>query len=337
MHHNVKAGRHGRHHERRGNILACQQRQGTNLGHRITRRVRVNRAHTRQARVKRNEHIQGFRLTHLTNEDAVRAHTQSLLDQAAQLNRASSLKVRLAALQTHHIAERNRELKDLFARNHALTRRNRCRQAVQHRGLTRLGCTRHEDVHAALHRRVQQGRRAGTQRVHAHQVGQAAGTHHELTDIDARVPAGNIRNHRVQAGAIRQGCVNKRGGKIHTATRRLEHTLQQAIDRLGAQVQAGQFTFAVTGDKDFIGRVDPDFFNALIIKERLNHAEAADFIVQALNHGFAVAQIGQGDAGASLFVIVQVLVDEPANGALVLVRVQAAVAHCLTDIFFEQS
>ena len=83
MHHNVKAGRHGRHHERRGNILASQQRQGTNLGYRITRRVRVNRAHTRQTRVERNEHIQGLRLTHLTNEDAVRAHTQSLLDQAA--------------------------------------------------------------------------------------------------------------------------------------------------------------------------------------------------------------------------------------------------------------
>ena len=104
MHHNVKAGRHGRHHERRGNILARQQRQGTNLGHRVTRRVRVNRAHTRQTRVERNEHVQGFRLTHLTNEDAVRAHTQSFLDQAAQLNRAGALKVRLAALQAHHIA-----------------------------------------------------------------------------------------------------------------------------------------------------------------------------------------------------------------------------------------
>ena len=102
-------------------------------------------------------------------------------------------------------------------------------------------------------------------------------------------------------------------------------------------MQTGQFAFAVAGDKDFVGRVDPDFFNALIIQERLNHAEAADFIVQALNHGFTVAQIGQGDAGASLFVIVQVLVNEPANGVLVLVRVQAAVAHCLTDIFFEQS
>ena len=184
---------------------------------------------------------------------------------------------------------------------------------------------------------MQQGRRAGTQRVHTHKVGQAAGTHHELTDIDARVPASNIRNHRVQAGAIRQGCINKRGRKVHAATRRLEHALQQAIDRLGAQVQTGQFAFAVTGDKDFIGRVDPDFFNALIIEERLNHAEAADFIVQALNHGFTVTQIRQGNAGAPLFVIGQVLVNEPTHRMLVLVRVQAAVAHCLTDIFLEQS
>ena len=53
------------------------------------------------------------------------------------------------------------------------------------------------------------------------------------------------------AGSIRQGCINKREGKIHTATRRLEHALQQAIDRLGAQVQAGQFAFAVAGDKRF--------------------------------------------------------------------------------------
>ena len=141
----------------------------------------------------------------------------------------------------------------------------------------------------------------------------------------------------MQAGAIRQGCINKRGGKVHTTTRRLEHALQQTIDRLGAQVQTGQFAFAIAGDKDFVGRVDPDFFNALIIEERLNHAKAADFIVQALNHGFAVAQIGQGDAGAPLFVIVQVLVNEPTHRVLVLVRVQAAVAHCLTDILLEQS
>ena len=86
---------------------------------------------------------------------------------------------------------------------------------------------------------MQQGRRAGAQRVHAHQVGQAAGTHHELTDVNARVLAGNVRNHRVQSGTVRQGRVNKRGGKVHTTTRRLEHALQQTIDRLGAQVQTG--------------------------------------------------------------------------------------------------
>ena len=86
---------------------------------------------------------------------------------------------------------------------------------------------------------MQQGRRTGAQRVHAHQVGQTAGTHHELTNIDARVLAGNIRNHRVQSGAIRQGCVNKRGGKVHAATRGLEHALQQTIDCLSTQVQTG--------------------------------------------------------------------------------------------------
>ena len=240
-------------------------------------------------------------------------------------------------MQTHYIAQRNRELKNFFAGNHALTRRNGCRQAVQHRGLTRLGRTRDEDVHAALHRSVQQGRSAGAQRVHAHQVGQAAGTHHEFTDIDARVLAGNIRNHRVQSGAVRQGCVNERGGKVHATARRLEHALQQAIDCLGAQVQTGQLALAIAGNKDFIRRVDPDFFNALIIKERLNHAEAADFVMQALGHGVTVAQIGQGNAGTPLLVIVQVLVNEPAHRVLVLMRVQAAVAHCLTDILLEQS
>ena len=64
----------------------------------------MNRAHTRQTCIERNEHIQGFRFTHFTNEDAIGAHTQSFLDQAAQLNRSGALKVRLAALQTHHIA-----------------------------------------------------------------------------------------------------------------------------------------------------------------------------------------------------------------------------------------
>ncbi|CNM07777.1 Uncharacterised protein [Mycobacterium tuberculosis] len=59
--------------------------------------------------------------------------------------------------------------------------------------------------------------------------------------------------------------------------------------------------------------------------------------MQALNHGFAVAQIGQGDAGTPLLVIAQVLVNEPTHRVLILVRVQAAVAHCLTDILLEQS
>ena len=61
-----------------------------------------------------------------TNEDAIGAHTQSFLDQAAQLNRSGALKVRLAALQTHHRVAELRAQKFL-RRNHTLTRRNRCR------------------------------------------------------------------------------------------------------------------------------------------------------------------------------------------------------------------
>ena len=96
----------------------------------------------------------------------------------------------------------------------------------------------------------------------------------------------------------------------------------------------GQFA-AVAGDKDLSGRVNPDFFNVLIIEERLNQRPQ-------ISRAGAESRIRgspkpAGECGRCQLIIGQVSPPMSLRTRLVLVRVQAAVAHCLTDILLEQS
>lgn len=103
----------------------------------------------------------------------------------------------------------------------------------------------------------------------------------------------------------------------------------------GAQMQAGELAFAVARDEDFIGRVNPDLLNALIIEEGLDDPETADFIVEPLDDDAPLPHIGQGDAGALLLIFVQTFTDERAYGIPVLSRVQVATAHGLANVLLK--
>ena len=139
----------------------------------------------------------------------------------------------------------------------------------------------------------------------------------------------------MQTGTVRQGGIHERRGKVEAAARGLEHTFQQTANGLGAQVQAGEFTLAVAGNEDFVGRINPDFLNALIVEEGLDDPKAADFIVEPLDDDAPLPQVRQGNTGALLLVLIQALANECAHSFPVPSRVQIAATHGLTNVLFE--
>jgi len=57
--------------------------------------------------VLRDEQVEAFFLTYLTDHDARWAHPQRLLDETSQLDLTSALETRLAALHRHDVGQRD--------------------------------------------------------------------------------------------------------------------------------------------------------------------------------------------------------------------------------------
>ena len=114
-------------------------------------------AHGRQARVHGDEEVQGLGLADLSDEEAVGAHAQGLLDQAPQADLSDALKVGRPGLHGHAVPVAQGELEDLLAGDDPLRARDRSGQRPDHGGLAGLGGARDQDVEAGLHGGVQEG------------------------------------------------------------------------------------------------------------------------------------------------------------------------------------
>ncbi|BCW76271.1 hypothetical protein NicSoilB11_25960 [Arthrobacter sp. NicSoilB11] len=197
-------------------------------------------AHSGQATVKGNQHVQALGFPHLPYHQPVRTHPQRFLDQATEWNFALTFEVRLPALQTHHVPERKLKFKDLLDRDDTLPATYARRQTVQHGCLACLGGPRHKDVEATGHRCAEKSCRLRCQRSQLDQVFQSAGLHDEFADVHGPVPAGYIRNDYVEPGSVRQCRVHKRGRHVQPPAGAFEHAFYEVTHVLLGEAQRGQ-------------------------------------------------------------------------------------------------
>ena len=214
------------HHEPAADVLPGKQREGADLGDRLSSAVGVQGAHARDAAVQRDQQVQALGLSHLADDDPRGPHPQRLLDQPAQRDLARALQAGLAALHRGDVSQRDLQLEDFLAGDHPLPRRDSSRKAVQHRRLPGLGAARDKDVQPRRHGGVEEPCRRPRQRAQADEVVEVVGLDDELADVDAPVGPGDVRDDDVEAGAVGRGWRRRRattgrpGGRRTSASAR---------------------------------------------------------------------------------------------------------------------
>jgi len=289
-------------------------------------------SHIREAGIQSDEHVQALGLPDLPDHQTVRPHAQGLLDQAAQRNLALPLQVRLTALKTDDVAERQLQLKDFLHRYDPFAGADAGGEAIEHGGFARLGGARDQDVEAAGDGRTEEPGRLRGQRAQLHQVLEPAGFDHELADIDGPVTPGDVRDHDVQPGAVRERRIHERGGHVQAPARARQHPFHKVPDLLVRQRNGGQLRFAIARHIDFIRRVEPDFLDARVVQEWLECTEARHSVEDKSPGRLQRAQRGQRRQEGPFVVVADRRLDQAPDFAGLPQGVKAPPADQFTDL-----
>ena len=110
---------------------------------------------------------------------------------------------------------------------------------------------------------------------------------------------GDIRNHDVDTGPIRQRCVDKRLAEVDPSPGGMQHPLDEITHLFVGQTDREPFGYTSSSRKDPVGRVDPDLLHPRVIQIRLQHPEPRDLGQGAPHAGHFILDqrktAGQGD------------------------------------------
>jgi len=296
----------------------------------------VHAAHPRHARVQRQQQVQALGLADLPDDQPVRPHPEGLLHQPAQGDLAGALQARLPGLHGHPVRGRRAQLEDLLDGDQPLPRGYRGQQRVERRRLAGLGAAGDEDAEAGDHGRFQEAGGPRGQRAEPDQVVDGPGADDELADVDGDVPAGDVRDHRVQPGAVRQGGVDERGADVEPAAAAAQHSLHQVADVGGSEDRGGQLAAAPPGDEDAARLVDPDLLDLGVVQPALQRAEAGDRVEHGPPDPSRVGDRWQRRGQHPLRVVRDDLVDQRPGLVRRADRVQPAPPHQLAYLVLDR-
>ncbi len=212
MHNKIDTGGDRRHHKSVADVLPREQRQGAQLGDRLAGRVRVQAAHARQARVESDQQVECLFLPDLTDDNAVGAHPEGLLDQTTEPDLAGALQVGLPGLHGHPVRGPQLELEHLLTGDDPFPPGDGRAEAVEHGGLSRLRPAGHDDVQTSGDSGLQEGRRRRGDRRQVDQLVHTGRGQNELADVDRPVDAGDVGDDDMQTRPVRQHGVHERSG-----------------------------------------------------------------------------------------------------------------------------
>ena len=86
-------------------------------------------------RIHSLEQIESLRAAHLADDDPLGAHAQAILDEVSHRDLTLALEIRRAGFQAHDVRLLQLKLRRVLAGNHAFSRFDKGRQAVQQRRL----------------------------------------------------------------------------------------------------------------------------------------------------------------------------------------------------------
>ncbi len=141
----------------RWQLRAGHQHHRLQPGQAVSRAVRVcGGERSLMPRVHRLQHVQRLAAAHLTNDDAVGTHAQSVAHEIADGDLSRSLEVRGTALEPEHVLLLKLKLRSVLYRDDPFTGGDEAGQHIERGSLTRTGAAGDDDVELALNRQAQE-------------------------------------------------------------------------------------------------------------------------------------------------------------------------------------
>ena len=150
---------------------------------------------------------------------------------------------------------------------------------VEQRGLAGTGSAADQDVQAGFHAGLQQFQHAFGQGQLGHQVLAFQGVPAETADGEQRTVHGDRRDGGVDARAVGQAGVHQRRRFVHAAAHARNHFFNDAQQvRVVFELHRRAVQFAAALHVDQLRRGDQDVADGGILQQRLERAQAEDFI-----------------------------------------------------------
>ena len=285
MHDQVERRRHLLPDGPHGQVEARHQGQRLETGEGVTRAVGVDgRDRAVVARVHRLEHVQRLARTALTDDDAVGAHAEAVLDEVADGDLAAALDVGRAGLEGEHVVLVELELLGVLHRDDALVGRDERRQHVERRRLTGTGTAGDDDVEPADDAGLEEPGGVGVERAEADQVVDLERVLGELPDGEERPVDGERVDDRVHAGAVGEAGVDHGVGLVD-ATADLAHDLVDDAPQVGLvdEGRVGPLEPAGALHVHVVGPVHHDLGDVLVLQQPVDRPVAEDVVGDVLD------------------------------------------------------
>src|SRR5690606_38969288 len=250
----------------------------------FARAVGVKRTHRAVVTgVHRREQVEALGAANFAQDDPVWTHTQRVLDQIADGDGALAFEVRRTGFEREPMRLLQAKLGRVLDRQHALARINHLRQGVEHRGLTRAGTARDDDVHPARAGDLQRGRHLVAHRAEVAKHVDGDRLLGELADRDRGAAQAERRNDDVDAAAILETRVGERRGLVDAAADLVDDTLRDLEQvLLVPELDRRELQLALLLDISLVGAIDHNIGDVGVVEQLFEGTEAEQLVDQHL-------------------------------------------------------
>ena len=241
------------------------------------------------------QHVQRFLAADLAQDDAVGPHAQRVDDQLALANGSLAFEVGRTALQPGHVLLLDLQFGGVFDGDDALGGGDESGEDVEQRGFARAGAAGDDNVEPRADCAAQDLQHLRGQRAMAQQVvgGQRDGA--EAADGQQRAIHGQRRNDDVDARSVQQARIHHRRRLIDAAAHRGDDLVDD-VHQMGFILEddVGLLDDAAPFDVDGFVGVDQDVVHGGIVQQRLQRAQAKDFVENVVREAVAIGRAERG-------------------------------------------
>ena len=273
-----------------GYVLRGHHDHGFEARESVARGIGVNRGHGAiVAGVHGLKHVERFGAARLAHDDAVGAHAEGVDHQVALRDGAGALDIGGAGFQADHVVLLQLQLGGVLDGDDALLFGDEPREGVEHGGLAGAGPARDHDIEARLHAAAHEIEHAGGQSFVAQKFFGGEDFLSVAADGEDGADQRERRDDGADARAVEEAGIDD-GRRVVDAAAHGGHDALDDHAHMGLVLEAdiGFDDAAGALDVDVVEAVDHDVADGGVFEERLQGAEAENFVEDFLDEPLAL-------------------------------------------------